>query len=194
VRFVTEGLTATASAPAVSGWAGIKGAFIPDDDRVLAIRGIPGALDISRGRYLAIQQELFSYAQERDLPLLYHVNLSEHCDWMREVLAAYPRLRICIPHLGYSLRRITDLLERFEHTYTDPSYLIAVLEKNNPRYCAFIRSHSDRILLGSDALIVSNPIEEILSYARYFSRLAMGEDLRQRILRLNARTFLSLPA
>jgi predicted TIM-barrel fold metal-dependent hydrolase len=69
-----------------------------------------------------------------------------------------------------------------------------VLEKNNPRYCDFIRSHSDRILLGSDALMVSNPIEEILSYARYFSRLAMGEDLRQRILRLNARVFLSLPA
>ena len=193
VRFVTEELTAVANAPAVSGWAGIKGAFIPEDDRVLSIRGIPGALDISRGRYLAIQQELFSCAQERNLPLLYHVNLSEHCDWMREVLVAYPRLRICIPHLGYSLRRITDLLERFEHTYTDPSYLIAVLEKNNPRYCAFIRSHADRILLGSDALIVSNPIEEILSYARYFSRFAMGEDLRQRILRLNARAFLSLP-
>jgi predicted TIM-barrel fold metal-dependent hydrolase len=194
VRFVTDHPTAVASAPGVSGWAGIKGAYIPEDDRVLAIRGIPQALGIQRHRYLAIQQELFGYAQEHNLPLLYHVNLAEYFDWMREVLEGYPHLRICIPHLGYSLGRITALLERFENTYTDPSYLIAVLEKNNPRYSTFIRTYANRILLGSDAVIVSNPTEEILSYARYFSTFAMGEDLRQRILRLNARAFLSLPA
>ena len=193
VRFVTGNLASVVSAPGVSGWTGIKGAYIPADDRVLAIRGIPEALGISRDRYLNIQYDLFSYAQERNLPLLYHVNLSEHFDWMCAVLASYPRLRICIPHLGYSLRRITDLLERFDNTYTDPSYLIAVLKKNNPRYCSFIRTYHTRILLGSDAIMVASPIQEILSYARYFSTCAIGEDMRQRILRLNARAFLSLP-
>jgi hypothetical protein len=193
VRFVTGNPTSVVSASAVSGWTGIKGAYIPADDRVLAIRGIPQALDIPLDRYRTIQYDLFSYAQERNLPLLYHVNLAEHFDWMCEVLTSHPRLRICIPHLGYSLRRITDLLERFDNTYTDPSYLIAVLKKNNPRYGSFIRTYHNRILLGSDAILAASPVEEILAYPRYFSTLAIGEEMRQRILRLNARAFLSPP-
>jgi hypothetical protein len=193
VRFVAEHLTGVVSASGIAGWAGIKGAYMPTDDRVLGVRGIPQALGIPRNRYLAIQQDLFSYAQDRGLPLLYHVNLSEHFDWMCEMLVSYPRLRICIPHLGYSLRRMDALLQRFKNTYTDPAYLIALLKKNNPRYCSFFQTHHTRILLGSDAVIVSNPIEEILSYAHYFNTLALEEGMRQRILRLNARGFLAPP-
>lgn len=193
VRFVTGQIRSILSASEISGWAGIKGAYLPEADRILAIEGIPQALGISRDRYLSIQQDIFSYAQEHNLPLLYHVNLAEHFDWMCEALAAYPRLRICIPHLGYSLRRITGLLERFPNAYTDPSYLIAVLKKNNPRYCSFIRQYHTRILLGSDAIIVSTPVEEILSYARYFNNPALGEEMKMRILRQNACDFLSLP-
>jgi len=193
VRFVTEHPGPVLGAPGVSGWAGVKGAYIPEADRVLSIQGIPQALGISPERYRRIQGDIFSCAQERNLPLLYHVNLAEHFDWLGEMLTAYPRLRICIPHLGYSLRRITELLERFQNTYTDPSYLIAVLRKNNPRYCSFIQAFHTRILSGSDAVLVSNPIEEILSYARYFSELAIGEEMKRRILRENARSFLSPP-
>jgi predicted TIM-barrel fold metal-dependent hydrolase len=47
--------------------------------------------------------------------------------------------------------------------------------------------------MGSDAVLVSSPVEEILSYARYFSNLAIGETMKRRILRENARTFLSPP-
>jgi hypothetical protein len=193
VRFVTDGLQSVLNASGVSGWAGIKGAYIPEADTILAIQGIPRALGISRDRYLSIQQDLFGYAQEHRLPLLYHVNLAEHFGWLCELLAAHPRLRICIPHLGYSLRKITELLERFPNAYTDPSYLIAVLKKNNPRYCAFIRQYHRRILLGSDAIIISTPVEEILSYPRYFSNCALGEAMKRRILRQNAYDFLAPP-
>lgn len=194
VRFVTEALRDTLNVSMASGFAGIKGAFIPEPDRVLAITGIPQALGISRQRYLDIQDQIFSYAQERNLPLLYHINLAQHFEWMCRVLKDFPRLRISIPHLGYSLQRIGEILDRFENTYTDPSYLIALLQKNNPRYRAFIQGYHTRILLGSDAILVSSPLEEILSYARYFSSLTMAEEMRQRILRENALRFLSVPA
>ena len=194
VRFVTEHLRDILGASLASGFKGIKGAFIPEPDRVLAIQGIPQALGISGQRYLHIQQELFSYAQELNLPILYHINLSQYFEWMCTVLEAFPRLRISIPHLGYSLQRIGEILDRFENTYTDPSYLIALLQKNNPRYRAFIQGYHTRILLGSDAILVSSPLEEILSYARYFSSLTMAEEMRQRILRENALRFLAVPA
>ena len=194
VRFVTEHLRDILGASLASGFKGIKGAFIPEPDRVLAIQGIPQALGISGQRYLHIQHKLFSYAQELNLPILYHINLSQYFEWMCTVLEAFPRLRISIPHLGYSLRRITDILDRFEHTYTDPSYLIELLKKNNPRYRSFIQNYHTRILHGSDAIIVSSPPEEILSYAHYFSNLSIAEEMRNRILKENARTFLSVPA
>jgi len=190
-RFLTENIRETIASCRESGFRGIKGAFIPEPDRVLNIQGVPQALGISIDSYSQIQQEIITCAHDLNLPLLFHINLSYYFDWISTLLQKFPSLKITIPHLGYSLRRTIDLLNRFENTFTDPSYLISLLHKNNPRYLNFISTYHKRVLLGSDA-IISNPIEGILSYVDYFAHLAMPDHVKNAILRENAYTFLSL--
>lgn len=190
-RFLTEKIEEKIYSSMKSGFRGIKGAFIPESDRVLNVQGIPQALGLSTDHYCRIQQEIFACARELNLPLLYHINLSQHVDWARSVLQRFPQLKINIPHLGYSLRKITDIIEQFENTYTDPAFLIDLLNKNNKRYLNFIHRYSNRIMMGSDA-VISESIKEVFAYVNYFANLAMPTHLKDRILRGNAYHFLSL--
>ncbi|MDX1778488.1 MAG: hypothetical protein R3339_06385, partial [Thermodesulfobacteriota bacterium] len=82
VRFATENIQKTIVAAIEAGCKGIKGAFIPESDRVLTIQGIPQALGISAQQYLSTQEDIFRAAYELNLPLLYHINLSQHFDWI----------------------------------------------------------------------------------------------------------------
>lgn len=173
------------------GFMGIKGAFVPERDTVLGIPGVPQAIGISIDRYSQVQEEIFRYAHELDLPLLYHINLSQYPDWAFTTLNKFPHLKVNIPHLGYCLGGITDILNRFGNTYTDPAFLISLLRKNNPRYISFINTYQTRIMMGSDALI-SNPIEDIIAYADYFVNVSIPDHVKYGILRENACTFLSL--
>ena len=191
VRFLTENIRETIHASQESGYRGIKGAFIPEPDRVLNIQGTPQALGIPIESYCRIQEEIFSCAHELDLPLLYHINLSQYYDWIVTLLKKFPFLRINIPHLGYSLTKVTEILKRFENTYTDPSYLISLLKKNNQRYLSFINTYERKILSGSDAIITGSP-EDIIAYPRYFDSLSLPDMSKDRILRENAHTYLSL--
>jgi len=193
VRFLTEKIRETIRSSKESGYRGIKCAFIPEPDRVLNIQGIPQALGISIDSYFRIQEEIFSCAHELDLPLLYHINLSQYYDWIATLLKKFPLLTVNIPHLGYSLRRVAEILDQFENTYTDPSYLISLLKKNNRRYLSFISTYDRKILSGSDAIITGSP-EDITAYPRYFDSLGLPDASTDRILRKNARRFLSLPA
>ncbi len=191
VRFLTEKIREKIISCKESGFRGIKGAFIPESDRVLNVRGIPQALGISLDDYCRIHQEVFACAHELNLPLLYHINLSQYFDWAHTALQRFPQLKINIPHLGYSLRRITDIIEQYENTYTDPAFLITLLRKNNKRYLNFINTHYNRIMMGSDA-IISESVKEIIPYVNYFANLEMSEHAKNTILRRNAYSFLSL--
>jgi hypothetical protein len=191
VRFQTENIREKLVSCKQSGFMGIKGAFIPDPDTVLNIESIPHALGISRDTYCDIQLEIFRCAYELNLPLLYHVNLSQHYDWLTSILKRFPLVKVSIPHLGYSLKRITNLLGQFENTYTDPAFLISLLRKNNPRYLNFFENYHTRIMSGSDAVIISSSLEEIMSYPHYFSHLQMPDQVKRAILRENAHTFFS---
>ena len=193
VRFLTEKIRETIHTAKESGYRGIKGAFIPEPDRVLNVQGIPQALGIAVDSYRRIQEEIFSCAHALDLPLLYHINLTQYYDWIAALLKKFPLLRINIPHLGYSLRKVTEIVNDFENTYTDPSYLIALLTKNNRRYLSFISTYYRKILSGSDAIITGTP-EDIIAYPRYFDSLALPDTSRDSILRGNARRFLALTA
>lgn len=191
VRFLTEKIREKITSCRELGFMGIKGAFIPEPDRILDIQGIPQALGISIDSYCQIQQEIFRYAYELNLPLLYHINLSQYFDWAFTFLQRFPNLKVNIPHLGYSLRGIIDILNLFENTYTDPAFLISLLRKNNQRYLNFINNYHTRIMMGSDA-IISNSTNEIISYVNYFAHLSMPAHVKNAILRKNAYTFLSL--
>jgi len=191
VRFLTEKIREKIVSCKESGFRGIKGAFIPEPDRVLNIQGIPQALGIPIDSYYHIQQDIFRCAHELDLPLLYHINLSQYFDWPSRLLQRFPNLKVNIPHLGYSLRRIMDILNRFENSYTDSAFLISLLRKNNQRYLNFINAYHTRIMIGSDS-VISNSIKEIISYVNYFANLSMPDHAKNTILRKNAHTFLSL--
>lgn len=192
VRFVTENIRETIVTATELGCKGIKGAFIPESDRVLTIQGIPQALGIPAKQYLRTQEDIFRAAHDLNLPLLYHINLSQHFDWLCCLLKEFSPLKINVPHLGYSLRRISDLLDSFDNAYTDPSYLIDLLNKNNKRYLSFINRYYTKILSGSDSIIVKNGTDDIIAYPRYFTHLSLPDTAKDRILRKNACTFLSL--
>jgi Tat protein secretion system quality control protein TatD with DNase activity len=191
VRYMKEKIREQIISSSALGFKGIKGSFSPEPDSVLNIPAIPRALGISIESYCQMQHEIFRCAHELNLPLLYHMNLSKHFDWACKFLNEFPHLKVNIPHLGYSLSGTKDLLDRFENTYTDPSFLISLLRKNNQRYLNFINMYHTRIMMGSDALI-SNPIEDILAYVDYFVQLSMPDHVKHCILRENAYTFLSL--
>ena len=191
VRYMKEKIREKIASCKEIGFMGIKGAFVPEPDSVLGISATPKALGISVDSYCQIQQEIFRCAHELDLPLLYHMNLSQHFDWASTFLNNYPGLKVNIPHLGYSLRGIKETLDLFDNTYTDPAFLISLLHKNNPRYLDFITTYHKRIMVGSDA-VISNPVEDIMAYAEYFAHLSMPAHIKQSILRDNACSFLSL--
>ena len=52
------------------GFMGIKGAFVPEPDKVLSVPGVPQAIGMSIDSYSQIQEEIFRYAHELELPLL----------------------------------------------------------------------------------------------------------------------------
>ena len=193
VRFVTENIRKTIVNAIEAGCKGIKGAFIPESDRVLTIQGIPQALGISSEQYFRTQEDIFSAAHDLHLPLLYHINLSQHFDWLCSLLKKFNPVKINVPHLGYSLRRISDLLEGFDNAYTDPSYLIDLLNKNNKRYLSFIERYHTKILSGSDTIIVKKGTDDIIAYPSYFTHLSLPDSAKDRILRKNACAFLALP-
>ena len=193
VRFVTENIQETIMTAIKAGCKGIKGAFIPESDRVLTIQGIPQALGISAEQYRSTQEDIFRAAHDLNLPLLYHINLSQHFDWLCSLLKKFPLVKINVPHLGYSLRRISDLLDGFDNACTDPSYLIDLLNKNNKRYLSFIDRYHTKILSGSDAVIVQSGTDDIIAYPRYFTHLSIPDAAKENILQKNAYTFLSLP-
>jgi len=191
VRFLTKKIKEKIISCSELGFRGIKGAFIPESDKILNIQGIPQALSITTDTYCKIQQKVFRYAYELNLPLLYHINLSHYYEWASTFLQRFPHLKVNIPHLGYSLKSIMDILNRFENTYTDPAFLISLLRKNNQRYLNFINTYHSRIMVGSDA-IISNSIKEIISYVNYFTNLSMPDEVKNSILKKNAYNFLSL--
>lgn len=172
------------------GHAGLKNILILEEDgakmRMPPLRLVPG---IGREEYLQAHREVFAAAAGLGVPLMYHADLSLHGSFVEECLEAYPRLRVAIPHLGFSRRRMADLLERFPGTMTDVSSLLPFIQADPATYRSFILEHPDRVLLGSDA-IACHDLKAAAEYAGCVRALGLPEEVEAAVLAGNARRFL----
>ncbi len=116
--------------------------------------------------------EVYSYCQETELPIIWHVNMDNYGPEFVRVLEAFPKLKVILPHFGVTFFRpkaqgFTDLqglLDRFPSLSVDISFgtrdiLVQGLESvsaNTDVFRAFFQKYPSRIVFGSDMVITGN--------------------------------------
>lgn len=120
---------------------------------------------------------LFAYAQETQLPITMHVDLSAYGEELHRLLARFPELRLNLPHFGTSkntaerLDRLGRLLDGYAHVYADMSFgsrdiQIAdfeTLSATHDRVAAFVTRHADRMMFGADLVVTERTSDETIS-------------------------------
>lgn len=176
------------------GHAGVKNVLILEADeakmRMPPLRRVPG---IGPDEYLDAHRAVFAAAAHWDVPVMYHADLSLHASFVEECLEAHPNVRVTIPHMGFSRRRMARLLERFPGVMTDISSLRPFIEAEPGAYRSFVLEYPRRVLLGSDA-IACHDLRGALDYVRCVRDLQLPEEIEAAVLRDNARQFLGRTA
>lgn len=113
--------------------------------------------------------EFWEYAEETQLPVLLHVNLTKYWDEFLNVMEAHPYLRVTLPHFGLyknsqkRLERLSFLLNRYPYLYTDMSHGwwtfhidgFESLARSHERSREFHVRHREKILFASDMVLES---------------------------------------
>ena len=172
------------------GHAGLKNVLVCEEDetkmRMPPLRRVPW---IGREAYLEAHRATFAAAARWGVPFMYHADLTHHSAFVEECLEAHPDLRVVIPHLGFSRRRMARLIERFPGVMTDISSLRPFIEAEPETYRSFLVEYPDRVLLGSDA-IACHDLRPALEYPRCVRELGLPEEIEAAVLGGNARRFL----
>lgn len=172
------------------GHTGLKNILILGADvekmRMPELRHAPG---ISEEEYLAAHRKMFSWAAQRELPLHYHVDLSLHSSFVEECLSAAPNLRVSIPHLGFSRKKMAGMLKRYPNLMSDISSLLPFIKEAPAAYRSFIEEFPDRVMLGSDA-IACDDLKLPGEYVDCVKNLGLSEELQAAVLGTNAQRFL----
>jgi uncharacterized protein len=117
---------------------------------------------------------------------------------VRGVLDRFPRLRVCIAHMGYfEPEGFLALTEDFEHVYLDTTMALAPAAARyvggDPAAVTTTQlvRHQDRIVFGSDFPLIPYPYEE---ERRWAVDRGLPDTVRRKIFYDNALRFLDLPA
>ena len=174
-----------------NGHAGLKGILIEEEDYPkMAMPPLRRVNGLSRAAYRKVQQALFTTAGRYGVPLVYHVDLNLHSEFVVECLQEHPNLRVNIPHCGLSRRAMSKLLDRFPSLVTDISGIGGYMAANPSSYRAFILEYADRVMLGSDVL-ASVDLRQALSYVDHVRGLGLPKDVEKAVFGDNARHFLA---
>jgi len=173
-----------------AGHTGLKCILIEDEDvEKMRMPPMRRAQELTRETYLEAQRRVFALAEERDLPLVYHIDLSRHRDFLEECLAAHPKVRVDVPHLGFSRKQMARMLERHENLLTDIASLGPYMKEYPAAYRSFLLDFPDRVMMGSDA-IASHDLRDALLYVDHVRSLGLPEEVEAAVLWGNARRFL----
>lgn len=110
---------------------------------------------------------IYAWAEEVQLPIVYHVNLIKYWDELLRVMEKYPYLRVNIAHFGLHkntstrLARLAFLLERYPNLYTDMSFGyytfhsegFEALAKWRSRSKDYVTKYRDKLLFASDMVL-----------------------------------------
>ena len=119
---------------------------------------------------------IYEWAEQIQLPLLFHVNLIKYYDEFIRVMDAYPLLKVCIPHFGLHkntvkrLSRLATIFTHYPNVYTDISFGhedfhiegFETLSKWRTRSKKFIEKHADRIMFGTDMVLEKTKTKEYI--------------------------------
>ncbi|MDP2625171.1 MAG: amidohydrolase family protein, partial [Candidatus Peregrinibacteria bacterium] len=108
--------------------------------------------------------EFYAYAQEKGLPVIFHVNTGNYQEEFEAVLKLYPEMKVICPHYCLSsnnLQRLSYLLETYPNLYTDMSfgdetYLLEGVERiseNLEMYKELIEKYPNRFFYGTDSVV-----------------------------------------
>jgi len=108
-------------------------------------------------------EEVFAACEDHDMPLVVHAGREPaspayrcdpyalcHVDRVARVLAAHPRLRLCVPHLGADeFEGYRALLRRHDNLWLDTTMAVAGFFGVDPP-ADLLRERPDRVLYGTD--------------------------------------------
>jgi predicted TIM-barrel fold metal-dependent hydrolase len=113
---------------------------------------------------------LYSYFEETQLPMLWHINLQKFGAEFERVMAKHPKLNVMVPHYGVFFWRpktgvpsLREMMRKYPTLYVDTSLgtrqiLIdgmAVMEQNRELFQDFFKEFPDRVMWGTDGVISS---------------------------------------
>lgn len=186
-RYLWGDVASTLSGYVQQGVRGIKGIWLTDKNDI-GVKGVPETFGITLNEYRRREWEIFSYAQENDLPLLYHMDAREHADTMAAMMRDFPRVRVNFPHFGIGRKPFTKILDDHPGVYTDMANLLPYLKTNPDSYRDFIIHYQDQVCLGSDAFMYD--MGAILHYLEGLRALGLPEEVLHKICTVNPRAFL----
>lgn len=110
---------------------------------------------------------IYAYCEQIQLPIVYHINLTEYYDEFVAVMEQFPRLRVCVPHFGLHkntearLRRLAGLFERYPNLYSDIGFGwwefhidgFKQLARRPQRFREFLTRHADRFMFSTDMVL-----------------------------------------
>ncbi|MFZ2948340.1 MAG: amidohydrolase family protein, partial [Desulfuromonadaceae bacterium] len=170
------------------GFKGIKGLYLPDNENDLGVRSIPDSFGITLEQYRQREWEIFSFVQNHDLPLLYHMDARRYGDAMMELLDDFPKVRVNFPHLGISRKAFSKILDRYPNVYTDIASLLPYIRSNPGSYRDFIMHYPDRVCFGSDAFLYQ--AERVIDYIDVVKELKLPEEIERQVFNNNPARFL----
>ena len=110
---------------------------------------------------------VYSYLEENNIPIMFHVNGHKYKDEFKAVLNDFPDLVVICPHfclLSSRIDELRELLHNYPNLYIDVSFgrdpfLIAGVKRlsnNKEEFKKFFEDYSDRILFGTDSVVTDN--------------------------------------
>lgn len=114
---------------------------------------------------------LYKYIEEKNLPLIFHVNTGYYLDQFKNVMTLYPDMKVICPHFCLSSKnpaQLALLLDEFPNLYVDISfgykdYLESGLKRISDNMDVFkqlFAQYSDRFLFGTVAVVEDDDAEK----------------------------------
>ena len=163
-----------------AGFRGLKVLYTPEEEEEMGIVGWRKFFGRSEQESQKVVMEMIKQAVTFGWPIIFHVNLKQYESFLTEVLETYKKHPFIIPHFGFSRKRMTRFLERFNSCYSDFSSLLPHMQKNPQGYLDFITDFQDRILFGSDTTL-GRP-ELIEDYLDFVLKLIEDRNIQEKIL------------